>query len=78
MNIQVIAALAVCLFVTVLCTAIGYACPLCDSSQAVEVRAGLVDELTPTTLAAVTLPFLIVAGVISAIHFGLPQGRNTR
>jgi hypothetical protein len=55
-----------------------YACPLCDSPQAVEVRAGLVDELTPTTLAAVTVPFLIVAGVISVVHFGLPSWRKAR
>lgn len=59
-------------------SATGYACPLCDSPQAVEVRAGLVDEFTPTTLAAVTVPFLIVASVISVVHFGLPNWRKPR
>ena len=59
-------------------SATGYACPLCDSPQAVEVRAGLIDELTPTTLAALTVPFLIVAGVISVVHFGLPNWRKPR
>ena len=58
--------------------AAGRACPFCDSSQAVEVRAGLVDDSTPTTLAAVAAPFVIVAGVISIVHFGLPNFRNKR
>ncbi len=54
------------------------ACPLCDSSQAVDVRAGLVDDFTPTTLAAVVAPFVIVAGIISMVHFGVPNWSSKR
>jgi hypothetical protein len=54
------------------------ACPFCDSSQAVEVRAGLADDITPTTLAAVAAPFVIVASVISVVHFGLPNWSSKR
>lgn len=77
MNIQVVTLLAACLLLAAFSPVTVYACPFCDSSQAVEVRAGLADEFTPTTLAAVTLPFLIVASVISVIHFGLPPRRNS-
>ena len=45
------------------------ACPVCDSDRAVEVRRGVAEELSPRTLAAVGLPFVVVAGVAALVHF---------
>ena len=50
-----------------------WACPVCDSATADQVRAGLSEDLTPTTLAAVAAPFAVIAGVVSLVHFGPPS-----
>ena len=52
------------------------ACPVCDSQLATEIRSGLADDVSLTTLAAISLPFVVMAGIVSLIHFGLAGFRR--
>jgi hypothetical protein len=45
------------------------ACPMCDAGTGQQVRAGLFDDQIGRNLLATLLPFPIVLGVVSAIHF---------
>lgn len=51
---------------------IANACPLCDTGTGKEVRAELVDENLGLSIWATVVPFVIVLGVVAAIHFGPP------
>lgn len=47
------------------------ACPVCDSERGAEVRAGLREDVgSVVAVAAVGLPFVVVAGVVAAVHAG--------
>ena len=56
----------------------GLACPMCDSETGGQVRAGIAESASPSTVVAVLAPFLIVSGIAALIHFDLPQGRRRR
>lgn len=58
---------------TLFAAAPAWSCPVCDSPTAVEVRSGLAEDLNAKTLAAVAMPFVVVAGVVAMIHFGVPN-----
>ena len=47
-----------------------WACSLCDSERAREVRAGVFDESFGRHVAAAVAPFALLAGLIGAVHFG--------
>ncbi len=49
------------------------ACPVCNSETGEQVRAGLLDGNLALNLLAVVLPFVVLAGVTTVIHFGLPK-----
>lgn len=53
------------------------ACPLCDTGNGEQVRAGILNEDFGRTLLAVALPFPILLGLVAAIHFGWPKRART-
>jgi hypothetical protein len=65
------------LLVVLLLPALAAACPLCATDTAAEVRAGLADDATVRTVAAVASPFIVVAGVVAAVHFGFGRPRKS-
>jgi hypothetical protein len=52
-------------------SSVGMACPFCDSLRAQQVRAGIMNDLTLTTVSAIVSPFLLATGVLLAVHFGV-------
>jgi hypothetical protein len=54
------------------------ACPLCRSETAKAIRAGLIDENLPISLAATLAPFLLVLGIVGFVHFGGGRSRERR
>lgn len=53
-------------------TPLAAACPLCDSPTAEAVRAGLVDDDLPRTLAAIVAPFAVVGIVALLLSVAAP------
>jgi hypothetical protein len=51
-------------------------CPVCDSEQGKEVRAGVFDEQFGSNLMRVLLPFPIAAGVLGTAYVLLPTPRR--
>ena len=48
------------------------ACPLCDTTTAQQVRAGLLDQHLGVSVVGVLLPFAIVFAIVAVVHFGWP------
>lgn len=51
------------------------ACPVCDTSTGVQVRAGIFGSDFCDNLAAVLLPFLVLSLIVGLIHRGLLRTR---
>ena len=54
------------------------ACPLCDTGTGEQVRAGLVDEHLPLSVAAVVLPLAAAALVLGAVTLLPSAGSRSR
>lgn len=54
----------------------GSGCPVCNSGTGQQVRAQLLDQHLGISVLATVVPFLIVAIVVAAIHFGGPCRRQ--
>lgn len=52
------------------------ACPVCDSETGQQVRAELRDEHLGVSVLATVVPFVLVLGVVAAVHFGPPRIRR--
>lgn len=50
-------------------------CPVCDSATGREVRSAIARDNAALNLAAVALPFIVMAGVAAAVHLGPPARR---
>lgn len=46
------------------------ACPFCESETAEQVREQIVDDNLGTSIIGIVLPFVLVAGIVTFIHFG--------
>ncbi len=47
-----------------------FACPLCHTETGVQVNRGIFDENFLLNLSYSVLPFLVLAGLVSGVHFG--------
>ncbi|BAM02800.1 hypothetical protein [Phycisphaera mikurensis] len=54
------------------------ACPLCDTGTGAEVRAGLVDEHLPVSVAAVALPLVGAGLALGAVTLLPSSGSRAR
>jgi hypothetical protein len=52
------------------------ACPVCGSETGQQVRAGLAGDGVGLALTATIVPFVVVAGIVAAVHFGPPWTRK--
>jgi hypothetical protein len=48
------------------------ACPVCETDTGQQVREGIFNSDFGGTLAAMVLPFLVLASVVAVIHGGTP------
>lgn len=53
-------------------TSTAWACPLCDSETAKEVRAGIFNSDFASTALLTLLPFPILLSMVGLIYFGAP------
>jgi hypothetical protein len=63
----------------VLNAATASACPLCHSPIGEKVREGIFNSQFPITLVSMTLPFVVIAGVVAVIHHSsshVPKSRS--
>lgn len=60
---------ALLLSVMMWCTFPATACPVCDSETGDAVRQGIFDDVLASNIAAAVLPFIVLAGIVGAVHF---------